>query len=313
MSARLELALELLKPTDWRRFEQFASAFLVNEFSELVDMSAASGDGGRDAEAFSLVGDPTQFFQYSVASDWQQKIRATARRLNETSPSAQLLVYTTPKRIGADADGLKQELRKLYRIHLEIRDRAYFVARYASSSTTETASERLAADIVDPYLASKGVGTTKSSVLTTSETKAAHTFLMLQLRDDVGEKGLTKLSFEAIVRSVLARTDANNRIARTTLLATAKQILSLDDPDRVEELTLGALARLAKRQIVRLYNTDQTVCLSFEESTKIREHLATCELDENSLDEQIEIAVRAELSESTDLANDLRHTSVRAR
>jgi len=307
MTARLELALELLKPTEWRRFEQFASSFLVNEFPGLLDMSAASGDGGRDAEVFSLTDDPTQFFQYSVTPDWPQKIRETAKRLNETHPSAQVLVYASPKRIGAEADSLKQELRKLYRLHLEVRDRHYFTVRYSSSSTTEAASERLAADIVDPYLASKGVNGTKSSTLTSSETRAAHLFLMLQLKDDTGEKGLTKLSFEAVVRSILAYTDLDHRIGRTTLLGLSKQLLSGLSGARVEELTLAALARLVKRQVVRVHQRDDTVCLSFEEATKVHEHLATCELDESALDEQVEIAVRAELPIVTEAKDVLPH------
>jgi len=312
MTARLELALDLLKPTDWRRFEQFASSFLVNEFPGLLDMSAASGDGGRDAEVFSIADDPTQFFQYSVTPDWAQKIRDTAKRLNETHPSAQVLVYASPKRIGAEADSLKQELRKLHRLHLEIRDKQYFTMRDSSSHITETSSERLAADIVDPYLASKGVQQSRVSPLTSSETRAAHLFLMLQLEDDTGEKGLTKLSFEAVVRSILAHTDANNRIGRTDLMILARGLLpGLSEP-RVDELTSAALARLTQRQVVRIHKKDDTVCLSFEESTKVREQLATCELDEGALDEQIGIAVRAELFPAAG-AKDVESIATRAR
>ncbi|MGB0009954.1 MAG: hypothetical protein WBQ03_00010 [Candidatus Sulfotelmatobacter sp.] len=232
-----------------------------------------------------------------MTPDWAQKIRDTAKRLNETHPSAQVLVYASPKRIGAEADSLKQELRKLHHLHLEVRDKHYFSARDSNSHITETASEKLAADIVDPYLASKGVKGSSGSALTFSETRAAHLFLMLQLKDDTGEKGLTKLSFEAVVRSILSNTDANNRIGRLELLSLAKRLLpGLSEP-RVEELTLAALARLVKRQVVRVYQKDDTVCLSFEEATRVREQLATCELDEVALDEQIGIAVRAELPE----------------
>jgi hypothetical protein len=299
MSARLELALDLLKPTDWRRFEQFASSFLVNEFPGLADMSSASGDSGRDAEILSPADDPTIVFQYSVTHDWSQKIRDTAKRLNETNSNVQVLVFASPKRIGADADSLKQELRKLYRIHLEIRDKHYFSIRRSNSRETEEASERLAVDIVDPYLALKGAQGKKQTTLTQSETHAAHLFLMLQLRDDTGEKGLTKLSFEAIVRSILAHTDQSNRIARSELISRAKQLLAEHADARVEELTALALSRLVKRQVVRIHQKDDTVCLSFEEATKVREHMAEFELDGQALEEQIEIAVRAELPESS--------------
>lgn len=276
-------------------------------------MSEASGDGGRDAEVFSLADDPTQFFQYSVTSDWAQKIRDTAIRLTETNPGAQVLIYASPKRIGASADSLRQEIRKVHRIHLEIRDKSYFAVRYAASQSTEAASESLAKDIVDPYLATKGVAPSKSSALTSSETRAAHIFLMLQLKDDTGEKGLTKLSFEAIVRSILAHTDANNRIARAELLAKAMKLVSRDDEGRVRELILAALARLAKRQIIRFHQKDDSVCLSFEESKKVAEYLASCELDEKALDDQVVAAVEAELTGGDISEDETDATSFRAR
>ena len=59
----------------------------------------------------------------------------------------------------------------------------------------------------------------KSSALTPFETRAALTFLMLQLKDDTGEKGLTKLSFEAVVRSILVNTDSEHRSGELTYLA----------------------------------------------------------------------------------------------
>ncbi len=313
MSARLELALDLLQPTDWRRFEKFASEFLVNDFPGLVDTSSPSGDGGRDAEVFSPGNDPTVFLQYSCTSDWTGKIRATAKRLGETHPEAQILVYASPKRIGADADSLKIEIRKTYRLHLDIRDKSYFTARELVGHNTETASENLAKDIVDPYLAARSVAASKNSKLNTFETRAAHTFLMLQLKDDTGEKGLTKLSFEALIRSILVNTDSEHRVQRSHLLSAIKQVLSGHSSARVEELTMTALARLGKRQIVRIHSKDDTVCLSFEESKRVLEHLALCKLDENSLEQEIKDTARTALSEEKASSEDVEQVSTRVR
>ena len=313
MSARLELALDLLQPTDWRRFEKFASQFLVSEFPGLVDTSAPSGDGGRDAEVFSPGGDPTVFLQYSCTPDWTGKIRATAKRLSETHPEAQILVYASPKRIGADSDSLKVELRKTYRLHLEPRDKSYFTIRECVSRSTETASESLANDIVDPYLATRNVVASKSSALTPFETRAALTFLMLQLKDDTGEKGLTKLSFEAVVRSILVNTDSEHRSRRADLLSAVTQVLSGHSSGRVEELATTALARLVKRQIVRVHSKDDTVCLSFDESKRVREHLALCELDEHSLEQEISDTARTVLSGGTVSDPDVEQVSARVR
>ncbi|HTV54915.1 MAG TPA: hypothetical protein VMI06_08350 [Terriglobia bacterium] len=313
MSARLELALDLLTPTSWRRFEIFASEFLVSEFPGLVDTSAPSGDGGRDAEVFSPGGDPTVFLQYSCTADWTGKIRATAKRLSETHPEAQILVYASPRRIGADADSLKLEIRKVHRLHLEIRDKFYFTTREYVSRSTEAASETLAKEIVDPYLAARNVVASRASALKSYETRAAHTFLMLQLKDDTGEKGLTKLSFEAVIRSILAKTDAEHRVRRADLISAAKQVLSGHSTARVEELTTTALARLVKRQIVRVYSKDDTVCLSFEESKRVREHLALCELEEESLEQEIKGTARTTLFEEQASEQHVEQVSIRVR
>jgi len=91
------------------RFEKFASQFLV---SELPDFARRLPVWRRRTrfELFSPTGDATHVLQYSVAEDWREKIRRTAKRVRETMPSAQLLTYVTNRPVGADADELKQEL-----------------------------------------------------------------------------------------------------------------------------------------------------------------------------------------------------------
>ena len=313
MTARLELALDLLKPEQWRRFEQFASPFLVNEFPGLIDMAAPAGDGGRDAEVFALKDDPTLYFQYSVRPDWETKIRETVKRLNQTFPGAQLLVYVSPKRIGADADELKAELRKNHRLHLEIRDRSYFTVRFGQSRSTEIASEELAQEIVDPVLPSQLAPQGKAQALNSSETRAAHLFLMLQLKDDTGEKGLTKLSFEAVVRSILASTDADHRMGRKELMGQVKAILAGHAEQHIEELTSSALVRLVRREMIRSYPKEDSFCLSFEEAKKMRERLAGCALEAQVLDQAIEDAASEILGNEESTPKDIEKIRLRVR
>ncbi|EPT2491143.1 hypothetical protein ACVPN4_005395, partial [Klebsiella pneumoniae] len=66
---RFELALERLKPSDWREFEKLASAFLASEFDVYISTAANSGDGGRDGELYST-DDPKVMAQFSVTDDW---------------------------------------------------------------------------------------------------------------------------------------------------------------------------------------------------------------------------------------------------
>ena len=309
---RFRLALEKLAPAQWERFERFASQFLASELPDLRTVASASGDAGRDAELFSPLGDPTQVLQYSVTQNWRQKIRGTAERISETLPSTQVLIYVTNQIIGADADDLKKELRQKWQIHLDPRDRSYFLERFHKDAQTEAAAEGLASDIVDPYLASEGVISRRESVFDSYEANAAHLYLSLQLRDEVQDKGLTKLSFEALVRSVLIRTDSDHRMKRSDVKAKVARLLADDPVDRVHELTNSALARLTKRAI-RHWPQDDEFCLMYEEKQRVAEYLAAQELNEVALGKEIRAVVTQLAPARGDSAPDIEPVSIRLR
>ncbi len=260
---------------------------------------------------FSPVDDTTQILQYSVAKRWDVKIRKTASRISETIPGAQVLIYVTNQIIGAEGDVLKNELRKKYHLHLDIRDRSFFLERHRVDSRTEAAAEALAIDIVDSYLASEGV-LKRSPVLETYETKAAHVYLSLQLRDEVQEKGLTRVSFEALIRSVLIRTNSEHRMTRNDLKIRMHQLLPKDPVERVDQLTDSALTRLAKRAIRHWPTTDE-FCLTYEESQRVAEYLAAQELGELALVQEIRNVVAKTAVAPGDSAPDVDATTIRVR
>jgi hypothetical protein len=278
---------------------------------DLRTVASPAGDEGRDAELFSPVDDPTQVLQYSVAKGWDAKIRSTAARISTTIPAAQVLIYVTNQGIGAHADALKRDLRTKHRLHLDVRDRSFFLERYRVDSRTESAAEALAIEIVDPYLASEGV-LRRSPVLETYETKAAHVYLSLQLRDEVQEKGLTKLSFEALVRSVLIRTDSEHRLGRGEVKSRIHQLLPKDPVEQVDQLPDSALARLTKRSIRHWPKTDE-FCLSHEESQRVAEYLAAQELSEAALLQEIQHIVKNSALADGDATPNVDSTTIRVR
>jgi len=309
---RLELALERLSSTDWQRFERFASEFLASELPDLRTVAAPSGDLGRDAELFSPVDNPTQVLQYSVTEGWERKIAQTAARISETIPEAQILIYVTNQVIGAKGDEIRKQLRRDWRLHLDIRDRTYFLDRHRRDPRTEAAAESLSRDIVDAYLASEGVLARRAPALATHEARAAHVYLSLQLRDESQEKGLTKLSFEAAVRAVLSRTDSEHRLPRSEVKARVRRLLPNDPPERVDSLTDSALARLTKRAIRHWVKPDE-FCLTHEESERVSEYLAGQELSEVALLEEIRNVVSELAPASGDAPPDVSAAVVRVR
>jgi hypothetical protein len=283
---RLELALERLQPSDWARFEQFASAFLASEFPSLRTVASPSGDEGRDAELFSPEGEPDVVLQYSVTAYWDRKIRATAKRVREKWASAKQLIYVTNQPLGAEADALKRELRKDYSLALDVRAKSYFVERFEGDAHREAVAEALARDIVDPYLASKEVIQAKAQALTQGESRAAHLFLELQWEDDTRDKGLTKTAFDGLVRMCLRSTTNENRLPRKAIHEQTCRILEGRDQDFVVREVDKALSRLTKHYI-RHHTTEDEFCLTFEESQRIKGRLAETEIQDRKLIDEI--------------------------
>lgn len=308
---RLQLALERLTATTWRRLETFASEFLAPDFPNLRTTASPSGDGGRDAEIINFADDPVHVLQYSVAEDWNAKIRITVKRLNQTNPQVQLLTYVTNHTIGADADELKREVKTNHRIFLDVRDSNYFLDRFHQSLGTERAAEALAVDLVDPLLAKAKVIRQATAVLTSEEAKAALLLLSLQLKDDTQEKGLTKLSFEALVHSVLMDTDAEHRMKRTAILEKVRALVPHDASHHVDELATSALKRLTKR-VIRHYPSVDEYCLTHDESVRVKAYQESLAVDELELQSEIGAVVKTALaSEGTD--DEVRSLAIRVR
>lgn len=60
LTKRLELALELLKPADWSKFEKIASTFLAAEFDDLRTTANPSGDEGMRGKRRLSLENPTK-------------------------------------------------------------------------------------------------------------------------------------------------------------------------------------------------------------------------------------------------------------
>lgn len=297
---RLALALDQMGPGAWERFEEFASVFLTAEFPTLVTTAGRSGDRGRDAELRRFPGDPKVLLQYSTAKDWATKIRATAARVREEHPHCQMLVYVTNQDIGSQGDKLRQTIRDDHTLFLEIRDRGYFLDRFAGHPAREAESERLAAEYADPYLNSQGVYQKKALALDDSESRAAFIHLALQWEDSNKERGLTKLCYEALIRSVLRATSPDNRIARDDIVRSVQSLLPANEANRVAEHVEAALTRMEKR-FVRHYKESDEFCLTYEERRRIAGRLADIDDEDRALTSFLTATIGRESDEPLDI------------
>lgn len=296
-SARFALALERLQPSEWRRFEDLSSKFLAAEYPNLRTVASSSGDRGRDAFLLTPENDPSTLLQYSVTVKWGDKILRTARQVRKEFPAAAVLIYVTNQEIGAAADGLRTRLRQEFGLYLDVRDRRWFVERATTDRHRETAAEELARAVVDPYLASKQIVESKALALTETEAQAAILHLGMQLEDDTREKGLTKLSFEALVRSSLRNTTPESRKTRDEVKADIRRLLPTHAPEEVDARTDAALGRLTKK-VVRHYEKADEFCLTYEERIRLGERLAELEASDHRFQAELENMVRDVMSET---------------
>lgn len=281
-SKRFDFALASLTGANWERFEKLASAYLAGEFDQLRTTANPEGDQGRDSTLFSPEGENTVMLQYSIATDWENKIRRTAARLHTTFPDAQILIYVTNQIIGAKADSLKASLRKKYRLSVDVRDRHWFLERLAYSTERQQIAEEFTVEIADPILSSKGLIKSKAPALTKFEAKAALLQLGLQWEDDSREKGLTKMAYEALVKSALRETSSEHRMSRAQICKQLCGLLPTHPAEQVESLVNSALERMSKKS-VRYWKQQDEYCLSHDEVIRLRNYLAADATKEQAL------------------------------
>jgi len=273
-----KLALDLLEPSDWAHFEILCSQFLLPEFSKLRTMAHPSGDGGRDSEIFCPEGKPFISAQYSVAKDWKSKIRKTRDRILGELPDVKYLIYLSNQQIGGQADPIKKELLDSG-LSLDVRDKNWFLERSNIDEIRENASEELIDHIARPYLEGEKVINKPSSPLSTGEARAALLYLGLQWKDDISEKGLTKLSFDALVRSALRFTHSDNRLSRSQIYEFVEKTLPSANKAIIKQKSDSALTRLTKKYI-RHWKKEDEFCLTHEEHQRINSRLADLESEE---------------------------------
>jgi hypothetical protein len=269
---RFQLALERLGYDSWALFERLCSQFLASEYATIRTMASASGDAGRDSELFSSDGEPTIVFQYSVSSDWSGKIHNTLKRLRQTFPHIQVLVYMSNQEIGAKADRLKKEVRESS-IILDVRDKSWFLERLNTDDCRQIAAEELAKKMVDPLLAERSIIRSAGKVFDSEELSSVYLLVSFQMADETREKGLTKVAFEAIVRSVLRATNSENRLSRRQIKNEVVKMLPSHSTQQIEQFVDSALKRMTKT-VVRHWQKEDAFCLAYEEMQRLSVNVA---------------------------------------
>lgn len=282
---RLDLALRELGPEQWAEFEKLAAAFLSVDYPSLRTTAAMHGDKGRDGQTYKPEEEDELFVQYSVTKSWVAKIDATVETLTKNFGKSFSLIYMSNQVIGADADELRARHRR-NGVFVDIRDRSWFSERSYTHNQRTVARDEITRLIVDPLLAREGVAPAVASPLKAQDAKVALMHLALERADRQQDKGLTKSSFEALVRSVLHDTNAENPMQASEVLRQARKLLPSGDSKQIEAQIQGALTRLSRKGPIKHLKRLDAYHLSFEEQERLREHTAEVLLREEDILEE---------------------------
>jgi hypothetical protein len=269
---------------------------MVDEFPDLRTTASPSGDGGRDGKLAIRGQDDEVAIQYSLQEDWKKKIADTVAVVTKNFPDVQELVFVTNQTVGAAGDDIVKKIRKDNRVFVDIRDRNWFLERANTSRAREAAAEALAREVADSFLASDGVLDGKAQALTSPESRAACVYLALQWEDDTREKGLTRVCFEALVRSVLRDTDSDHRRARPDIHLAVRALLPAHSEAVVDRHIDAALNKLTKRYI-RHWRKEDSFCLTHEEKRRVADRLADIAASDAVLLEELSRVVAATCEE----------------
>jgi hypothetical protein len=198
----------------------------------------------------------------------------------------------TNQDIAASADDLRTELRRDHGLFLDIRDLSWFLDTAATTTARDEAAEELAAEVVDPLMARRSISGGQGQALTSVEAQSAFVYLEMQLADESREKGLTRLSFEALVKAVLRDTDSDSRKARGQIHDEVAALVPGHDPVVVERYTDAALTRLNKKKIRHWTKLDE-FCMTHEEATRLAGRRIEVELEDRRLQTELERSLDA--------------------
>jgi hypothetical protein len=290
---RLLFALEQLQPSDWRVFENFAAEFNAVDYPSLRTTASASGDKGRDGQLVIPDEESKTMFQYSVAHDWKSKIQDTIATLKANFSGVNRLIYCTNQSIGPAADEMVEGLRKTG-YGLDIRDASWFVDREFLHPQREIASQELFERVALPILQARGIADRVAKALPSEDGRVALLHLSLEGIDQGSDKGLTKSSFEALVRSALHDSSAEHPISLADIRQTVHALVPVGDHRQIDAQVDGALSRLTVRNgPVKRVGTTQEFHLSHSESVRLHESTASFLLDEQEMLEELLAAVRS--------------------
>ena len=194
MSIKLVKALKVTEEEHAEAFERFANAFFVDDYPELKALGGKK-DKGMDAYVYNeTAGQAMVVVQSCVspASRARTKVLATINKLKDNNLLPEVFIYCTSANVGTELDETKKELRRNYKVTLDVCDAAWFVARHQTSQNRAASSDVYARETLEPFVRNLQPDKLYSLVLGEHEQRVAIQYLEAMSLDGSRDGNLTK-------------------------------------------------------------------------------------------------------------------------
>ena len=255
MSIKLVKAFKVTEEEHADAFERFANAFLLDDNPDLKPLGGKK-DKGMDAYVYDdVTGQVLMVIQSCVspASKARAKVLATIKKLKDNNRLPEVFTYCTSANIGIELDETKKELRREYKMTLEVCDAAWFVARHQTSQNRAAISDAYSQETLEPFVRSLQPDKLYSLVLAEGQQRIAVQYLEAVSLDRTKEGNLTKGIFDALIACVTRDSDPPAKAYPAAAIVNAIcGMFPAGHTPRIKEIVPGRIQHLVNKKTLHL-------------------------------------------------------------
>ncbi len=273
MSIKLVKAFKFTDEEHSDAFERFANAFLVDDYPELKAMGGKK-DKGMDAYIYDdHAGKAIVVVQSCVspASRSRTKVLGTIKTLKKNDHLPEVFVYCTSDNVGTELDETKKELRRDYKVTLDVCDAAWFVARHQTSQNRAANSETYARETLEPIVRGLQPDKLYSLVLGEAQQRVAVQYLEAVSLDRSRDGNLTKGIFDALIACVTRDSDPQTKVySEEAILKAICAMFPQGHAARIREIVPGRIHHLVHKKALHHNTQAGGYVLSFQYRERVQ-------------------------------------------
>ena len=274
MSDKLEKAFRLTEEEHAEAFERYANAFLVDDYPELQALGGKK-DRGMDARIYKDETGKTALIVQSCvspATTARTKILGTIKKLKDNMP--EVLIYCTSAVVATTLDETKRELRKDYKIALEICDAPWFTQRQKTSINRGSLSEQYAEEVLAPLIKELQPDRLYSLVLSDREERVAVQYLEAANLDRSRNSNLTKNIFDGLIACVTRDSDPPNKVySEEDIVSAVCAMFPSGHATRIQSIVPARIRKLIKQKALHFNTSAGGYVLSFPYRQKVQQNM----------------------------------------